>query len=322
VKPYFQLYSLLLFFTFPSFGQTNADSGSANKDSSGEMRSVQNKDTLSILRDSAQKGKMDSAVNPIPKLDTPGSIYLSKMILGANSYYNFLGKRQAPLMQERNPPTKDYLFYLLLLLLVYFGLVKILFEKYVYTLFLLFFRAPLRKQQIREQLLQAPLPSLLLNILFVVSSGLYASFLINQSHIDHHLAFPFLVLFCCVSICLVYLAKFSLLKLCGWIFNIGNATDAYIFVVFLVNKMTGILLLPFLIILAFSADPAINEFSAALSLTMLGILLIYRFINGFRHLRNEIKLSIFHFFIYLCAFEIVPVVLIYKVLLAYLEKAS
>jgi Domain of unknown function (DUF4271) len=316
------IFLLTLFFAVPSFAQTNSDSAIGKKDSSQEKKSLQNADTLNIRGDSLQSVKVDSAAGAIQKVDTPGSFLLSREILGVNPFFNFLGKRQTQLMQERNPPSKDYLFYLLLLLLLYFGLIKVLFEKYVYTLFVLFFRAPLRKQQIREQLLQAPLPSLLLNILFIVSSGLYASFLINLYHFDHHLEFPFLVLFCCTSIFIVYLVKFSLLKLCGWIFNISNATDAYIFIVFLVNKMTGILLLPFSIIIAFAADATINEFAAALSLIMIGILFIYRFINAFRHLRNEIKISLFHFFVYLCAFEITPVLLIYKVLLAYLEKAS
>jgi len=318
----FYIFLLTSFFAVPSFAQTNLDSGISKKDSFKEKKYLQSPDSPNILPDTLHKAKVDSSAIGVQKVDTPGSFILSMEILGVNSYFNFLGKRQNQLMQERNPPSKDYLFYLLLLLLLYFGLVKVLFEKYVYTLFLLFFRAPLRKQQIREQLLQAPLPSLLLNILFIVSSGLYASFLINLYHLDHHFEFPILVAFCCASLFVVYLVKFSLLKLCGWIFNISNATDTYIFIVFLVNKMAGILLLPFSIVIAFAADTTINEFAAALSLIMIGILFIYRFINAFRHLRNEIKLSIFHFFIYLCAFEIIPVLLIYKVLLAYLEKAS
>jgi hypothetical protein len=55
---------------------------------------------------------------------------------------------------------------------------------------------------------------------------------------------------------------------------------------------------------------------------MIGALFIYRFSTAFNYIRKEIKISIFHFFIYLCAFEITPLVLIYRVLLAYLEKAS
>jgi hypothetical protein len=46
----------------------------------------------------------------------------------------------------------------------------------------------------------------------------------------------------------------------------------------------------------------------------------YRFIVSFGPVRKEIKVNGFHFFLYLCAFEIAPLLLIYKLLLGYLEK--
>jgi len=44
-------------------------------------------------------------------------------------------------------------------------------------------------------------------------------------------------------------------------------------------------------------------------------MLFYRFIISYRPVRSEIKVNRFHFFLYLCAFEIAPLLLIYKVLL-------
>jgi hypothetical protein len=111
------------------------------------------------------------------------------------------------------------------------------------------------------------------------------------------------------------------LKFCGWVFSISRATDTYIFVVFLVNKMLGLFLLPFLILISFSSGTA-HEIYLTLSMAMVFIFLIYRVLASFRPIRNEIKLTPFHFFLYLCAFEIAPLLLIYKVLLTYLEKAS
>jgi hypothetical protein len=311
----------LLFFLFLDcpFAQTNADTSINKKDSLVQIDSLK-KDTSNIIKDSSIVHQIDSVIFKAPEI--PGSFYLSRKTLAENPYFNFLGKRQTQLMQEHKELSKDYLFYLMLVLLLYFGLIKVLFEKYIDSIFLLFFRASLRKQQLREQLLQSPLPSLLLNILFVVSAGLYASFLINHYHIAEQIEFPVLFALCSVSIVVLYAIKIVLLKLAGWIFNLSNAADIYIFIVFLVNKMMGILLLPFLIILSFSTNYDLNEVAATISLVMIGVLFIYRFITGYKNVRNEIKLSIFHFFIYLCAFEITPVVLIYKVLLAYLEKAS
>jgi hypothetical protein len=316
------LFSIIFILLDYSFAQTNADSSINNKDSIKKIKIESKKDTVTILKDSFSIYKTDSVIYRIQQIDIPGSFYLDEKTLTANPYFNFLGKRQIQLMQERHSSSKDYLFYLLFLLLLYFGLIKVLFEKYMNTFFLLFFRPSIRKQQIQEQLLQTPLPSLLLNILFFISAGLYCSFLDNYYHAAKQIEFPFLFAFCCTSILILYLLKFSLLKVCGWVFNITKTAETYIFIVFLVNKMTGILLLPFSIILAFSSNENIHEFTVTTSLIMIGLLFIYRLSAAYKQIRNQIKLSLFHFFIYICAFEITPVVLIYKVLLAYLEKAS
>jgi hypothetical protein len=53
---------------------------------------------------------------------------------------------------------------------------------------------------------------------------------------------------------------------------------------------------------------------------MVFVLWAYRILASYRPVRNEIKLTPFYFFLYLCAFEIAPLLLIYKVLLTYLEK--
>ena len=58
----------------------------------------------------------------------------------------------------------------------------------------------------------------------------------------------------------IYLVKFVVLKFIGWVFSISRATDIYIFIVFLVNKMLGIFLLPFLIVIIFSGQECARSF--------------------------------------------------------------
>ena len=215
--------------------------------------------------------------------------------------------------------SKDTMFYFFLGVLFYFALIRIFFEKYFGNLMTLFFRVSIRQQQIREQVLQAPLPSLLLNGLFIITGGFYACFLLKYFHFAEAVNFWFLYLNCMIVLGLIYLVKFLVLKFCGWVFNISRATDTYVFVVFLVNKMLGIFLLPLLILIIFSG-PTARDIYVTISMVMVFVFLIYRIGASFRPIRNEIKLTPFHFFLYLCAFEIAPLLLIYKVLLTYLEK--
>ena len=218
-----------------------------------------------------------------------------------------------------HPDSKDTLFYLIVAILFYFASIRIFFEKYFNNLMTLFFRVSLRQQQIREQVLQTPLPSLLLNILFVISAGLYACFLLHYSKWGAGANFWVLYLYCMALLAAIYLVKFVVLKFIGWVFSIPRATDIYIFIVFLVNKMMGIFLLPFLIVIIFSGEEW-REIFITISLAMIFALWGYRILASFRPIRNEIKLTPFYFFLYLCAFEVAPLLLIYKVLLTYLEK--
>jgi len=237
-----------------------------------------------------------------------------------NNYFNFLGEPSKSYEQIRRIYSYDGLFYLMVGILFYFALVKVLFGKYMANLFTLFFRASMRQQQIREQVLQSPLPSLTLNVLFIIVGGLYFSFLVKHYHFALKIDFWLMFLNFSALLCVIYLGKFLLLKCAGWIFNIQRATDTYIFIVFLTNKMLGIFLLPFLIMLSFSGT-LLNEIAITVSLIMILAFFSYRCIASFAPLRKEIKMNGFHFFLYLCAFEIAPLLLIYRVLLSFLGNA-
>ena len=260
-----------------------------------------------------------SVALPAVKDQGPPAMVYWMRALSINPYFNFFGKWAPQPFEPHKPNSKDSLFYLLVGILFYFALVRIFFEKYFSNLMTLFFRVSLRQQQIREQVLQAPLPSLLLNILFILTGGLYACFLLHFSQWGGGINFWLLYLDCIAGLTILYLGKFVILKFCGWVLNISRATDIYIFVVFLVNKMLGIFLLPFLILITFSS-PEIREIVVTVSFVMIFVMLVYRVVAAYRPVRNEIKLPPFYFFSYICAFEIAPLLLIYKVLLTYLGK--
>jgi len=235
-------------------------------------------------------------------------------------YYNFYGKGVKITEQLKKESRDESMFYFLCALLLYFGFIRIAFIKYIDNLNTLFFRVTMRHQQIRDQVLQSPLPSLFLNILFIISAGLFLSFVADYINIVPGMNRWLLLFYCCLLLSAIYLGKFILLKMIGWMFNIRTATDTYIFIVFLVNKMVGIYLLPVLLLMAFAKPPFLTVL-ITLTYFLIVILFIYRFIIAYRPVRNEIKLSRFHFFIYLCAFEIAPLLLIYKVLLIFVERS-
>jgi hypothetical protein len=241
-------------------------------------------------------------------------------LLQSQPFFNFYGKAVHIRSERYEPASSEGMFYLLVAMLFYFAVVKLFFGKYLANLMTLFFKASIRQQQLREQVLQSPFPSLMLNVLFILSAGLYAAFLLRYYHYGNPEWFWLHFIYCAGILSVLYLLKYMVLRITGWIFNISRAVETYLFVVFMTNKIIGIFLLPLLVLIAFSG-PFFTDVGITLSIIMIGLFYLYRFIASYSTLHKEIKISGLHFILYLCAFEIAPLLLIYKVLVTYLEKA-
>ncbi len=241
---------------------------------------------------------------------------LQWQLMKRNPYYGFSAPPVSVRSDIRQVRGKELIFYLILVILFGYAFLKRAFPKYFSDLFRLFFRTTLKQRQIKEQLIQTPLPSLLLNGFFIISGGLYISFLLYHYNLEISGGFWLQLLYCCLGLSVIYLVKFVGLKISGWLFNMSEAADNYIFIVFIVNKMIAILILPFLILLAFTNKP-VYDVALTGSFCLVAGLFCYRMILTFAAIRNQVKVNPFHFFLYLCAFEIAPLLVLYKGLLLF-----
>ncbi len=219
------------------------------------------------------------------------------------------------LINYHQPRSKDELFYLMAGIIFIMAFIRLTFSKYFRNLFLLFFQTSIRQKQTRDQLLQDNLASLLMNFLFVVSGGFYITLLVRYKNWTD-ISFWWLAAGAASVLLMVYLGKYLFLLFTGWVFNTKEAAGSYVFVVFLVNKVLGVVLIPFLLILAF-AEPALVQVGVTLSVGMICLLLGYRYWVSFLAIRNKLKVNALHFLLYLCAVELLPLALICKVLMNY-----
>lgn len=222
-------------------------------------------------------------------------------------------------IDERDRPSKDQVFYLICGLLLFLAFIKLVFSRYFKNVFRVFFQPSFRQKQTREQLLQNNLPSLLLNLFFIFSAGAYVSFLIQYYHFTD-IGFWTLLLYCTASLLVLYAGKFIFLSFTGWVFDFKEAANAYIFAVYLINKILGVILIPFILVIAFS-QPFIINISITISLLLILLLYMYRYLVSYSPVRKELKVSVLHFLLYLFAFEILPLLLIYKTLIIYMDKS-
>jgi hypothetical protein len=222
---------------------------------------------------------------------------------------------QVRVLERRRVPT-DWIFYLFAGLCLYLGFIRIAFPKYLSDLFRVFFNTSLRGKQIREQLLMDRLPSLLLNVFFCLSSGVFLYFLLRYFGYFGEQGNWLQVGSCMAGISFLYAGKYVLTELAGLIFDRRQAAEIYSFVVFMVNKVVGLWLLPAGLMLAFS--PTSTQHTVMVfALCGLAALLIYRLNRGWQALRNTLKINQLQYLVFVGAFEVVPVLLIYKVLLRF-----
>jgi hypothetical protein len=238
------------------------------------------------------------------------------LTLEGNPFFRFTN----PVHFEAKPREwhgKEALFYTIIALLIFFALIKNGFGRYVDDLLKSYFRTTVKQRQLKEQLMQSPLPSLLMNIFFVLSIGMFLALLLQYVGLGEDILFWHLYIYCIIGLLGVYTIKYLSLKLLGWIFQVTDATESYIFIVFTTNKVIGMFLIPFLVVLSFSYG-MVNEAAMSLCIVMVLGILVYRFFLSYVSLKDKVRVGFLHFVIYLLAFEVAPLLLINKLLFRFL----
>lgn len=270
---------------------------------------------VSISRDSAKTTSDTLAAIPLPKIKTYHSIEDS--LLSSNKFINVKDSPVFFVAEKKEMEGKEFLFYTVCFIVFILGLFKTFYRNYFNNVFRVFFNTSIRQTQLTDQLIQAKQPSFILNVFFNISIGIYVWLLFKHYHPPRLISNELLLPFCIVGIGLLYFAKYCVLKLMGWMSGMQQATDNYIFVIFLVNKIVGIVLVPFIILLAFAMPQWVN-YTTSFSLLLLGLFFLSRYVKTYGLLEFKFPLQPFHFIIYIASVEVIPFLIIYKVVIDYL----
>lgn len=288
-----------------------------------------------IEEDTARESTVDTAADTNPVVKPPdtslrkaGSLQNSQVVLPEkvigvdtafqsflrlSGFKNIKVNANADALQEgyaRSIENKDGLFYSLLVLFLFVGLIKNSFEKYFNQVFTWSFHININQKKSGEQIYQHSLPSVLLNILFVLSGSLLLT-LLSEHYQWVNMHYWQLLLYSAGFLVVIYVSKYLFIQFIGWAFKAPQQATNYNYRVFFINKLIGIILLPVLLIIGFAEDP-LKNIIITLTFCLLAVFLIYRFFT-LASLRKNLNVTAFHFFIYLCAIELMPLLIIYKV---------
>ena len=169
-----------------------------------------------------------------------------------------------------------------------------------------------------EQLVQDKQASLVLNLLFAVTMGLYLFLLLNYFNIASIDDLSILGI-CMLLVTAVYLIKYIITFFFGWITGYLPEAENYIFIAFLLNKVMAIVLLPIVIVMAF-VEQGVVGWVINLSLFLIGFIFFLRYFRAYGLLQYKMKVSRLHFMFYILGVEILPILIIYKLALNILSK--
>lgn len=151
-----------------------------------------------------------------------------------------------------------------------------------------------------------------LNFIFAINIGLFVFFLLQYQHLNQVYQNNFIsVAIYSVGIIALYYFKALVCKLIGNVFMVKEQFAEYVHNIHLYNKNIGLFLFPVVIVFPYITNAQIKPVILYLGLSIIigmSVLLIYR---GFQIImRNGV--STFYLILYLCAVEILPILLLIK----------
>lgn len=185
---------------------------------------------------------------------------------------------------------------------------------YFNNLFRLVKSSSFQKRQIKDSIEQDTFLGGLLNLFFYISAGLYFYQVLRYLfHVDQQIVSKpgILIGLLILMIASMYFIRYLFLKFSGWAFGLQEAADNYLFFIFSLNRILGVVLIPITILLAFGVGGWTN-IVLLFSIILLLAFYIFRYIKAIMSFSASLKISKFHFFVYLCATEILPMAILIK----------
>jgi hypothetical protein len=235
-----------------------------------------------------------------------------------SSTINLYGTHELKVIHREPQPlrrdTPDWVFPLLILIIAAFAWLRTFYHKYFNQLITAFFNNNLTNQIVRDENILVQRASILLNIVFNLVGALFLFF------VSVHFNWPLggigpglnRYLFFALLVSGTYALKFLVLKICGYLFHLEKEMAAYIFNIFLINNVLGILFIPIVAMLAFSSSVS-TAWIIYGSLVLVAGAFIYQVVRGlFIGIASPVS-SLYYLFLYLCTLEFAPLLVLIKV---------
>jgi hypothetical protein len=206
------------------------------------------------------------------------------------------------------------MFPVLILVFIVFTWLKVFYSKYFSQMFQAFTNNNLTNQIVRDENMLVQRASGYLSLVFNLIAALLLYLISNYFGWSlGGIGFGFSrFIFFAILVSAAYTIKFLLLKFSGWLFDQDREMATYIFNIFLINNVLGILLLPFILLLAYNQQIHAS-YLITMSVILAGMAFLYRIYRGILVGFNAMSFSPLYLFLYLCTLEIAPLLILIRI---------
>lgn len=273
-------------------------------------------DSLSVITDSLSRKQStfrfsddeDSAGAPVAVSDTA-----QQLLEGPGIFKGHALRPQSPNARPLNREITDWFTISLIILVGFFTWFRVFYYRIFRQLFSAFFNITTTNQIVRDESVLLQRASLVLSVISYMLMGLF----IYQLSVIENWSMPYLqgglmrFIFLSVAIAAAYSIKMISLRFFSSIFSLDRPVALYIFNIFLMVMMVGLLLLPVNILIAY-APVVIRQWVILITVGIVTLLFLYRLVRAVGIWTGIPGFSLFYLFLYLCAFEIAPLLIIWK----------
>jgi len=223
-------------------------------------------------------------------------------------------KKQNP-VQEGKDTNLGFLFWVLLAVLLMFTSVFRISRDRISKMYNSFLNENFMRQTHRMNQGRFSLIYIILYAFAFVNLGIFTFLSLQLFDIPIPSTFQMLLLFIGL-VAIILLTKHTLLSLVGYIFPVDKEISLYSFTIMVFWTLIGIFLLPLNIIIAY-APTIVGKFVVYGAVGAIIAIYLFRAVRGFSIGSKYLMSNTFHFFIYLCTVEILPVVVLLKLIQSY-----
>ncbi len=214
---------------------------------------------------------------------------------------------------ENKNHNQSWVLIVVISLIICFSVLKYYYNSEIALIFTALYHTKTLDKINKERNVFSSWQFLVLYLLFCLTLGLYLYLITNKlGNIYYYKGLTLYVILCLLTFFLLSI-KIILLHILGFVFNITKMVSQYIHIFYITLFNTLFLLLPFLLIFALITE----RFSMLLIwITVIILVIIYfiRLVKAVLIILSKHTFSKTYLFLYVCAFEISPIIILIKAL--------